>query len=129
MAVWPFCLPWPRTSVTVMPGRLTRPSASFTSSTLLGRTMALISFISRLQRLMEIRSQRGDLRVDELGARLRHVKHVDGLLALRRNEHQIDVAAVARDHTAHAVQEAERVVGDQIENRVTPRRLVVGVNH
>src|SRR3979490_1589524 len=49
MAVWPFCLPCPRTSVTVMPETFTFPSASLTSSTLFGRTMALISFMSRLQ--------------------------------------------------------------------------------
>src|SRR5262252_5966714 len=101
MAVWPFCLPWPRTSVTVMPGRLTRPSASFTSSTLLGRTMALINFISCLQRAMDVRGQIGDRRVGQLGARRRDVEHVDRLLAFGRNEHEADVAAVARDDAAH----------------------------
>src|SRR6266850_816357 len=49
MAVWPFCLPYPRTSVTVMPATFIFPSASLTSSTLFGRMMALIIFIGRLQ--------------------------------------------------------------------------------
>src|SRR5436309_3550693 len=44
-AVCPFCLPCPRTSVTVTPDTPSLPSASFTSSTLLGRIIALINFI------------------------------------------------------------------------------------
>src|SRR5213592_871843 len=98
-----------------MPERLTRPSASFTSSTLLGRTMALISFISRLQHRMEIRGQPADRRVGQLGARLRNVKDVDGLLALRRNQHEVDVTAVLGDDATDAVQQTERVVRDEVE--------------
>src|SRR3954469_14185997 len=49
MAVWPFCLPCPRTSVTVRPEAPICSSASLTSSTLFGRTMALISCIHLLQ--------------------------------------------------------------------------------
>src|SRR5260370_23497367 len=108
MAVWPFCLPWPRTSVTVMPERLTRPSASFTSSTLLGRTMALSSFISRLQHRVKIGGQLADRGVGQLGARLGNVKYVDGLLALRRNQHEVDVTAALCDDTTDAVEQTER---------------------
>src|SRR6266496_4847372 len=67
-AVWPFCLPWPRTSVTVMPEMLSLPSASLTSSTLLGRTMALINFIVALQHAREIGRQLGLLGVGEFRA-------------------------------------------------------------
>src|SRR3990167_9360267 len=48
MAVWPFCLPCPRTSVTVSPEIPSCCSAALTSSTLLGRTTALINFIRDL---------------------------------------------------------------------------------
>jgi hypothetical protein len=44
MAVCPFCFPWPRTSVIVIPEAPIFSSASRTSSTLLGRMMLLISF-------------------------------------------------------------------------------------
>src|SRR5437016_4876212 len=82
-AVCPFCLPWPRTSVTVMPEMLSLPSASFTSSTLLGRTMVLINFIGALQHAREIRRQLHLLDVGEVRALGRGVEHVGGLLALR----------------------------------------------
>src|SRR6187397_3142043 len=45
MAVWPFCRPCPRTSVTVMPGMFIFSRASRTSSTLFGRRMLLINFM------------------------------------------------------------------------------------
>src|SRR3989442_15541170 len=44
-ALCPFCRPWPRTSVTVMPAMLSLVRASFTSSSLFGRMIALMSFI------------------------------------------------------------------------------------
>src|SRR4029077_9782675 len=44
MAVCPFCLPCPRTSVTVMPAMPSAASASLTASTLSGRTIAFNSF-------------------------------------------------------------------------------------
>src|SRR5262249_18916465 len=47
-SVWPFCRPKPLTSVTVMPDTPTSVSASRTSSSLNGRMIATISFISRL---------------------------------------------------------------------------------
>src|SRR5207247_11440572 len=91
-----------------MPGRLTRPRASFTSSTLLGRTMALISFISCLQRPVELRGQLRDRRVGQLGASLCDVEHIDCLFALRRNQHEVDVTAVSRDDAADTMQQTER---------------------
>src|SRR2546427_7287584 len=118
MAVWPFCFPCPRTSVTVIPGRPTAPSASLTSSTLLGRTMALINFISCLQHRVYVGGQLGDGGVAQLRAHLRHVEHVDRLLALGRNQHEVHVAAVPRDDAADAVQQTERVVRDDVDDRV-----------
>src|SRR6478609_8366972 len=45
MAVWPFCFPCPRTSVTVRPVTPALLMASRTASTLSGRTIAFTSFI------------------------------------------------------------------------------------
>src|SRR5262245_53174226 len=127
-AVWPFCLPCPRTSVTVMPEMLSFASASFTSSTLFGRTTALINFTSALQHLCEIRHQGGHGRLRELVPARGHVKHVDRLLALGRDQHEVDIARMARDHAADAMQQTDRVVRDDVEDRIPPRRVIVAVD-
>src|SRR3954454_10459867 len=107
MAVCPLCLPWPRTSVTVIPGRLMRPSASRTSSTLLGRTIALINFISALQRPVDIGRHSGNRLVGQLRAVPRDVEDIDRLLPFGRNQHEIDVAAMTRNRPADPVQQPE----------------------
>ena len=38
------------------------------------------------------------------------MKHVDRLLSLGRDQHEVDIAAVSRDGAAHAVQQAEGVL-------------------
>src|SRR5437016_9916270 len=113
-AVCPFCLPWPRTSVTVMPEMLSLPSASLTSSTLLGRTMALINFIVALQHAREIRRQLDLLGIGEFRAGGRDVEHVDRLLAFRGDEHEVDFTAATRDHAADPVQQPDRIVRDDV---------------
>src|SRR5439155_9611415 len=118
MAVCPFCLPWPRTSVTVMPDTLSLPSASFTSSTLFGRTMVLMSFICALQHALQVGGQRMLRRVRQLGSCLSDVEHVDRLFALGRNQHEIDVAAVARYHAADAMEQSDGVGRNDIQDGI-----------
>src|SRR5882672_8331189 len=125
MAVWPFCLPWPRTSVTVMPEIPSFSSASLTSSTLFGRTMLLISFMISLQHALQVRRQLERVPIGQLGSCLRNVKHVDGPVTLRRNQHEVDFTAVLRDDAADPVEQPERVVGDDVENRIPSGRLIV----
>src|SRR6185503_11122042 len=121
MAVWPFCLPWPRTSVTVIPEMFSFWSASRTSSTLLGRTIALINFIASLQHVLQVGRQRRLRRIRQLGPARGDVKHVDRLLAFGGDQDQIDVAAMTGHYPADSMQESDRVAGDDIQNRVTVR--------
>src|SRR6185312_6437909 len=98
MAVCPFCLPWPRTSVTVIPETLSLVSASFTSSTLFGRTMHLINFMILLQQPLQPRRERVLRRGGELRASLGDVKHVDRLVSFGGDQHEVDVAPLLRHH-------------------------------
>ena len=67
--------------------------------------------------------------VRQLGAGLGDVEHVD---RLRRPSVAISTRSTSqpcsRDDAADAIQQPERVVGDDIENRVAARRLVVAVD-
>src|SRR3972149_4615571 len=128
MAVWPFWRPWPRTAVTVMPEMFTLPRASLMSSTLLGRTMALMSFIALLQHTFQIPLERhlGGLR--QLGRRLGKMEDVDGLVAFRRDQHEIHVAAVRGDHPADPVEEPQPVLRDDSEHVIALRVLAVEIN-
>src|SRR5689334_606116 len=97
MAVCPFCLPCPRTSVTVMPEMCSFSSDAFTSSTLLGRMIDLISFMrASLQDALQ-----GGGHV-ALGLRRQlltvtgEVEHVDRLVALGRYQDEVDVASELR---------------------------------
>src|SRR6266542_2665120 len=129
MAVWPFCLPWPRTSVTVIPDTPICSSASRTSSTLLGLMMALINFIVSLQRALQIRRQRRLCVVRQLVTGGRDVEDVDRLGAFRRNQHQIDVTPMPRDHLADAMQQSDFIARDDIQNRILLRREIVRMDH
>src|SRR5688572_26248099 len=108
-----------------MPAMFSLPSASLMLSTMFGRTIALISFMqspllsrggpaapllaARLRghiaplrsRLFEHPFERGLQRrfvvFRKLGPSASNVKHVDGLLSLGRNQHEIDVDAMLRD--------------------------------
>src|SRR5688572_22702523 len=148
-AVWPFWRPWPRTSVTVMPAILSLPRASLMLSTMLGRTIALISFMQspsfsrggpstpllagrvrgpiapRRSRLFkhpfQIGLQQRFVVFRKLGAAASNVEHVDGFLSLGRDQHQIDVDAVIRNDPADPVQQSRRVVCDQLEHGVALR--------
>src|SRR5215471_21724605 len=128
MAVCPFCLPWPRTSVTVMPEMPILSSASFTSSTLFGRTMHLMSFIAFLQHSLQAGRQFQLLRLGQLAARLGNVKHVDGTMAFGGNQNEVDVAPVERHDAADPVEQAQRVGGNNIDDRVTRGRRVVAAD-
>src|SRR5215468_5869875 len=125
MAVCPFCLPWPRTSVTVMPEMPILSSASFTSSTLFGRTMHLMSFIAFLQHSLQAGRQFQLLDIGQPAARLGDVKHVDGPVAFGGNQNEVDVAPVQRHDTADSVQKAQRVGSNDIDDRVALGRCVV----
>src|SRR6476661_4274474 len=93
-AVWPFCLPCPRTSVTVTPPMPSFSSASRTSSTLFGRTILLINFIAASKHALQVGAERLLCGLRELRSAFGDVKDVDCLLPFRRDQHQIDVAAV-----------------------------------
>src|SRR5437868_4124663 len=118
MAVCPFCLPCPRTSVTVIPEIPSFSSASLTSSTLFGRTMLLMSFMMSLQHALQMRRQLELIRFGQLRAGLGDMKHVDGPMSFRRNQHEIDFAAILRDDAADAIQQPKRIVGNDVENRI-----------
>src|SRR5216684_4324106 len=128
MAVCPFCLPCPPTSVTVMPEMLSLVNASFTSSTLFGRTMALINFIVVLQPAREVCRQLDLPGVGEFGAVGGDVEHVDGFFTFCGDEHEIHVVSVARNHAADPVQQPDCIVRDDLDNRVPPRGVVVAVD-
>ena len=53
------------------------------------------------------------------------MQHVHRLLALGGDEHEIDVAAAPRNRPADLVQQSRRVVGDELEDRVFARMIVV----
>src|SRR5262245_48028453 len=97
MAVCPFWRPWPRTSVTVMPGMFIFSRASRTSSTLFGRTTLLMSFIGSLQGVYEFLPERLLVAIAQLAPLLGHVQHVDGLAAFGGDEDQVHVAALVGD--------------------------------
>src|SRR5947207_1371473 len=103
----------------VMPEMFKRASASFTSSTLFGRMMVLINFIAALQGALQAGGQRQVLGIGQLGAALGEVKHVNGFVPFGGDEHQVDVAAVLRDDAAHAIQQAQRIVGGDVEDAVS----------
>src|SRR4051812_34194106 len=103
-------------------------SASFTSSTLLGRTMLLMSFMISLQHALQVRRQLERVPLGQLGSCLRNVKHVDGPVTLRRNQDQVDFTAVLRNDAADPVEQPERVVGDDVENRIPSGCLIVTMN-
>src|SRR3954471_13894665 len=128
MAVCPFCLPWPRTSVTVMPERLSFARASFTSSTLLGRMMAFSSFIRVLQRALQGGGERLLVGIGQFRASLRNVEHVDGFGALRRDEHQIDLRPAGRDRGPDAVQQPELIGRHDLDYRVSGRGAAVAID-
>src|SRR5882672_20568 len=96
MAVCPFCLPWPRTSVTVIPDTLNLLSASFTSSTLLGRTMHLINFMILLQQSLQPRRERVLCRGGQLRASVRDMKHVDRLVPFGGDQQRHELVARVR---------------------------------
>src|SRR5690606_14905461 len=125
MAVWPFCRPWPRTSVTVMPGVLSFSSASRTSSTLFGRTMLLMSFIGVLQSAFQLLPQFPLVVFIERAALPRHVEHVDGLASLGRNQREIDVAPPVGDGAADPIEQARCVGRDDLDGRVPLRVAAV----
>src|SRR5688572_15836028 len=127
MAVWPFCRPCPRTSVTVMPPTLSFSSASRTSSTLLGRSIALTSFIRCLQHAFQALLQCVTFVFVQLPAGLRHMQDIDRLSALRGNQREIQVASLLCYHPAHPVQQSRGVVCDELEDGVFLRVLVVEV--
>src|SRR5215831_4583111 len=128
MAVCPFCLPWPRTSVTVMPEMPILSSASFTSSTLFGRTMHLMSFIAFLQHSLQAGRHFQLLRLGQLAARLGDVKHVDGPVAFGGNQNEVDVAPVQGHDAADPIKETQRVGGNDIDDRVALGRCVVAAD-
>src|SRR5687767_3439082 len=111
-----------------MPPRLNFSSAARTSSTLLGRTMLLTSFISGLQNAFEGLRQHDALGLDELVACLRDVQDIDCLPPFGSNQRQIEVAAPLGHGPADPVQQAGRIVRDDLEHRVLPRMLVVEMN-
>src|SRR5438034_1326939 len=136
MAVWPFCLPWPRTSVTVMPEMLIFSSASRTSSTLFGRTIALINFIIALQHALQIGRVRLLRRIRQLGALRREMEDVqyEGLGA-RHGVALQNVQAERRQHAADIREQVRLAEGDDrqlprgalaLERRVDVVRLDVG---
>jgi len=92
---------------------------------LVGRTMALISFISCLQHRVKIAVNSAIAGSINLAPAFVMLKHVDRLLSLGRDQHEVDVAAMLRDDAADAVQQAERVVRDDVEDRVAARRVIV----
>src|SRR5918997_585272 len=115
MAVCPFCRPWPRTSVTVMPPRFSFSSAARTSSTLLGRTMLLTSFINCLQRAFETLRQHDPFGLDELLTCLRNVQHIDRLPPFGPNQRQIEIAPLLGNDAADPVQQSGRVIRHALE--------------
>ena len=56
------------------------------------------------------------------------MEHVDRPAPFGGDEHQIDVAPRLRHGAAHAVQQAERVFRDDLDDGVAARRLVVAVD-
>src|SRR6185295_16525487 len=102
MAVCPFCLPWPRTSVTVMPEICSFSRAALTSSTLLGRTIDLISFMrTSLQDAFQIVGQLELLLRRQHSAIPGQMKDINGPAPLGGNQHQIDVTARLGHREAH----------------------------
>src|SRR5229473_5308106 len=91
-------------------------SASRTSSTLFGRTIALTNFIVSLQHALQVGRQRPLGRIRQLGAPGGDVEYVDRLRAFRGNQHQVDVAAVTRDDPGDSMEQPDRVARDDIEN-------------
>src|SRR5262249_16489951 len=65
--------------------------------------------------------------IGQLGAALPHVKHVDGLVGLRRNQYQIDLAPETRQRPADSIEQAGDIVSDDLQNRVAMRGVVVEV--
>src|SRR5438093_13021134 len=103
-----------------MPEMLSLPSASLTSSTLLGRTMALINFIVTLQHAREIRRQRHLLGVGEFPALRRDVEHVNRLFAFRSEQHAVDFTSLDGDPVAGTVQNPARLSPKDVADREAP---------
>src|SRR5215204_2505869 len=111
-----------------MPPRFSFSSAARTSSTLFGRTMLLMSFISRLQHTLESFLELSLFAFFELSTRLRHMQHVNGLPPFSPNQRQIQIATVLGDDAAHPIQQSRTIVCHDLENGVLARVFVVGVN-
>src|SRR5947207_1769241 len=104
-------------------------SASRTSSTLFGRTILLINFIAASKHALQVGAERVLGRLRELRSALCNVKHVNRLLSLCRNQHEVDVAAPMRDETADPIQKAQSIVGVDFEDGVPTRRLIVEMHY
>src|SRR5690349_14766753 len=99
-----------------MPPTFNFSSASRTSSTLLGRTIALTSFIRCLQHAFQALLHCIPFAFVQLPAGLRHVQDVYRLPALRGNQREIQVASLLCYHPAHTVQQSWGVVCDELED-------------
>src|SRR4029078_6288421 len=99
-------------------------SASRTSSTLFGRTILLINFIAASKHALQVGAERLLCGFVQFRSGLGNVKHVDRLLPLGRDQHEIDVAALVRDETADPIQKSQRIVPVDLENDIPARRLV-----
>src|SRR4029453_17496499 len=108
-----------------MPPTFSFSSASRTSSTLLGRTIALTSFISCLQHALQPVLQRIAVVFDELLAGLGQVQHVNRLAPFGRDQREVEVAPLLGYHPADAVKQTGGIVCDDFENRVLLRMFVV----
>src|SRR5688500_13608416 len=101
-----------------MPPTFNFSSASRTSSTLLGRTIALTSFIRCRQPALQPVLQRLAVVFDELPAGLGEVQHIDGLAPFGRDQREVQVAPLLGYHPADAVKQAGGIVCDDLEHRV-----------
>src|SRR5213594_4102487 len=80
------------------------------------------------QSAFQILSQCELVGVGKLGLSPLQMKHVDGLVAFGRNQHELYVASVAGYHTADPMQQSKGVVGDDFQDRVSMRKLVVEID-
>src|SRR5439155_24512582 len=135
-SVWPACRPKPWTSVTVMPCTSAPLSASFTSSSLNGFTMAVINFTTAfLLRRVRRSAEQGESAAGGDGDRVPERTHrwriaevdVDDLMHVEARGdargHHVD--AFGRTHTAHDLA-AEQAAAPLLDDELHPHRRRVG---
>src|SRR4051794_39045875 len=84
--------------------------------------------IADLQHTFDLARERFLLGVAQLACGARDVQYVDGPFSFRRDQGQMQIAALGREHAGDTVQQARRVVGHDLEHRKLARVLVVEVD-